>query len=67
MRPGHASRFDRTFGQAFGDANYAREELITEMSAEFLAAEVGISLQTADQSASYIANWLEKLENDRSW
>lgn len=61
---GHVSRLDRTFGKTFGDQQYAREELIAEMGAAFLAAEVGLVDATIVQSASYIATWLQRLEQD---
>src|SRR5262249_23472983 len=37
----HESRLDRDFGrQKFGDAGYAREELVAELGAAFLCAEI---------------------------
>ena len=42
------------------------EELIAELGSAFLCAEAQIdSADLLENSASYIANWLEKLENDK--
>ena len=50
----------------FGDHNYAVEELIAEMASSYLTATLGIPNTAAqERSASYIANWLEVLKNDR--
>lgn len=67
---GHPKRLNRPgiFGPAtFGSPEYAREELVAEMGAAFLAAHAGLrtGLEPAD-SAAYIANWLQALRNDRT-
>ena len=49
----------------FGTANYAREELIAELGAAFLCADLQISLTPRPDHAEYIANWLEVLRNDK--
>ncbi|MBE7172486.1 MAG: DUF1738 domain-containing protein [Williamsia sp.] len=61
---GSANRLDRTKGKKFGDQNYATEELIAELGAAFLCAELGISLTPSLDRASYISHWLEVLRND---
>jgi antirestriction protein ArdC len=60
---GHKARCDRTFGGRFGDKAYAREELVAELGGAFLCAEYGLPYQT--QHASYLANWLEVLKEDK--
>ena len=45
------------------DSDYSREELVAELTAAFLCAEVGIE-NTVEQSAAYIASWLNALEDD---
>lgn len=64
---GHESRLARlqNDNNAFGSSTYAKEELIAEMTASFLCATAGILHRTIDNSAAYIANWLERLRNDR--
>lgn len=60
---GHETRLARSAGDAFG-SSYAREELLAEMGAAYLAAEAGIAHCTLDNSAAYISNWLGKLKDD---
>lgn len=63
---GHKSRLDRDEImnlQPFGTTNYSKEELVAEMGAAFLCGEAGIENSTIDNSASYIANWVAKFED----
>jgi len=65
---GHASRLNR-FQQDgcthhFGSKTYAAEELTAEMTAAFLMSECNLFQETEENTASYIATWLEKLAND---
>ncbi|MEQ8307535.1 MAG: zincin-like metallopeptidase domain-containing protein [Silicimonas sp.] len=62
----HPKRFDRSFGRKrWGDAGYAQEELVAELGAAFLAADLGLSPEPRDEHAAYIAHWLEGLRNDK--
>jgi antirestriction protein ArdC len=64
---GHPARLNRsslTDFERFGDHNYSREELVAEMCAAFLAGYCGIGNRTIDNSAAYLANWLDALKND---
>lgn len=61
----HKSRLDRSFGrERWGDAGYAREELVAELGAAFLAADLGLSLEPRSDHASYLASWIKVLQND---
>jgi antirestriction protein ArdC len=69
---GHDSRLKRegiakgTFG-AFGDKVYSFEELVAELGASFLTAIAGIKQDTIlDNSAAYIAHWLQALKDDKN-
>jgi hypothetical protein len=66
---GHQSRLNRFAEDEtpahFGDANYAREELVADIGAQILLSENGISYDM-ENSASYIAGWLKALKNDPS-
>lgn len=64
---GHESRLARlqNDNSNFGSSMYAKEELIAEMGASFLSATAGILHRTVDNSAAYIASWLERLRDDR--
>lgn len=61
----HKSRLDRSFGrEKWGDEGYAREELVAELGAAFLAADLGLSIEPRPDHASYIASWIKVLQND---
>lgn len=49
----------------FGSEPYSKEELIAEIGAGFLCAETGIENTTLENSAAYIASWLDKLNKDK--
>lgn len=59
---GHGSRLARQYGKRFGDSAYAREELVAEIGAAFLCANVGI--EPCTRHADYLANWLGVLKAD---
>lgn len=62
----HSSRLDRDFGRKrFGDDGYAREELVAELGAAFLCADLGLELQPREDHAAYLSHWLEVLKADK--
>ena len=62
----HPSRLDREFGRKkWGDEGYAVEELVAELGAAFLCADLDLTPDVRDDHASYIASWLKVLKNDR--
>lgn len=63
---GHKSRCERTFGKRFGDEAYAMEELVAELGAAFLCADLGISQAPRPDHAAYIDNWLNVLKADKT-
>lgn len=60
---GSPSRLNRQFG-AFGDEDYAREELRAEWASAMLSAELGIPTST-ESHAAYLASWVKKLRDDK--
>jgi antirestriction protein ArdC len=48
----------------FGSEAYAVEELVAELGAAFLCADLDLALEPREDHASYIANWLQVLTND---
>ena len=61
----HPSRLDRDFGRTtWGDPGYAREELVAELGAAFLCADLELTPEVREDHASYLASWLEVLKND---
>jgi antirestriction protein ArdC len=62
----HPNRLDRDFGaKRFGDTGYAREELVAELGAAFLCADLGITPEPREDHASYLAHWLQILREDK--
>ena len=62
---GHKSRNAREFGRRFGDQAYAFEELIAELGAAFLCADLGITPEVREDHAAYLAHWLQVLKQDK--
>ena len=62
---GHASRCGRDLHNRFGTEAYAAEELIAELGAAFLCAELGISPEPRIDHARYIESWLRILKDDK--
>lgn len=60
----HPTRLARELGKRFGDQAYAAEELIAEMGSAFLCADLGITPETRDDHAAYLARWLQVLKAD---
>lgn len=58
-------RLNRDFGAArFGDEGYAMEELVAELGAAFIMAEIGHQPAIREDHAPYIAVWLKVLKRD---
>lgn len=64
---GHEERLNRkgiTGFDHFGSGQYAKEELVAEMTAAFLAGETGLDPAVLDNTAAYIASWKRALTDD---
>ena len=62
----HPTRLDRDFGRKrWGDEGYAREELVAELGAAFLCADLGLELTPREDHAAYIDSWLKVLAGDK--
>jgi antirestriction protein ArdC len=62
----HKTRLDRDFGkQKFGNENYAREELVAELGAAFLCADLCITPEVREDHAPYLESWLKVLKDDK--
>jgi antirestriction protein ArdC len=59
------SRCHRQLGKRFGDDAYAMEELIAELGAAFLSADLGITDTPRADHAQYLDNWLRVLKSDK--
>ena len=62
---GAEKRLARDLSGRFGDESYAMEELIAELGAAFICADLGITPEPRDDHACYIKNWLRVLKNDK--
>lgn len=62
----HPSRLDRDLGRKkWGDEGYAAEELVAEIGAAFLCADLELTPRLREDHASYIAGWLKVLKSDK--
>ena len=62
----HKSRLDREFGRKrWGDEGYAREELVAELGAAFLCADLALTPEPGTDHAAYIQSWLKVLREDK--
>ncbi len=66
---GHGSRLARKAivePNGFGTNPYAKEELVAEMTAAFVAGHCGILSTVEDNAAAYLMGWLTRLHEDPS-
>ncbi len=62
----HKNRLDREFGRKkWGDEGYAKEELVAELGAAFLCADLGLTPEAGLDHAAYIQSWLKVLKDDK--
>ncbi|SFF14831.1 ArdC family protein [Spirosoma endophyticum] len=62
----HPQRLDRDLGRKhYGDEGYAKEELVAELGACFLAADLGFEPMPEAKHAAYIQSWLKALNDDK--
>lgn len=62
---GAKHRLDRDLSGRFGSESYAIEELVAELSASFLCADLGVAHDPRDNTATYLESWLQALKNDK--
>jgi antirestriction protein ArdC len=59
------ARCNRQLGKRFGNQAYAIEELVAELGAAFLCADLGITDEPRADHAQYLATWLSVLKADK--
>ena len=60
---GSQSRLDRLKpGQSFGSKEYAREELVAELTAALVSSQYGMTKHVKSDSAAYLKSWLNNLQ-----
>ena len=62
---GAKHRLNRQFGERFHGEAYAVEELVAELGAAFLCAELGLASEPRPDHAAYVASWIKVLKNDK--
>ena len=62
---GAKARLDRDLKNRFGSEAYAAEELVAELGAAFLCADLGLANEPRPDHAAYVSNWLQVLKNDK--
>lgn len=62
---GGANRLRRDLGARFGENAYAMEELVAELGASYLCADLGVTTELRPDHAAYIQNWLTVLRSDK--
>lgn len=60
---GHDTRLARDLRGRFGTESYSAEELVAELAAAFLCADLGV--QGRLQHAEYIGSWIRVLKGDK--
>jgi antirestriction protein ArdC len=62
----HPNRLDRDFGRKkFSDEGYSQEEIVAELAACFLAADLGLEMVPREEHAAYLDNWLKAMKADK--
>ncbi len=62
---GAPHRLNRDMSHRFGSEAYAVEELVAELGAAFVCADLGLTHEPRTDHAAYIASWLKALRNDK--
>lgn len=62
---GAKPRLDRDLSGRFGNEAYAAEELVAELGAAFLTADLGLTNEPRSDHAAYVATWLKVLKDDK--
>jgi antirestriction protein ArdC len=61
----HEARLNRDFGRKrWGDEGYAMEELVAEIGAAFLCADLDLTVERREDHAAYLSHWLAVLKQD---
>ncbi len=62
---GHPSRCNRDLRGRFGEEAYAAEELVAELGAAFVCADLALTPEPRPDHAAYVASWLKVLRGDK--
>lgn len=61
---GHESRLNRLKASAFGSSEYAKEELVAELTSAMVGNALGFDRRISDNNAAYLKNWIKVLRQE---
>lgn len=61
---GHPSRLDRLKPAAFGSPEYAKEELVAELTSAMVGNTLGFDRRISDNNVAYLQNWTSTLRKE---
>lgn len=61
---GHPSRLDRLKPAAFGSPEYAKEELVAELTSAMVGNTLGFDRRICDNNVAYLQNWTSALRKE---
>ena len=61
---GHPSRLDRLKPAAFGSPEYAKEELVAELTSAMVGNSLGFDRRISDNNVAYLQNWTSALRKE---
>lgn len=61
---GHPSRLDRLKPAAFGSPEYAKEELVAELTSAMVGNTLGFDRRISDNNVAYLLNWTSALRKE---
>lgn len=61
---GHSSRLDRLKPAAFGSPEYAKEELVAELTSAMVGNTLGFDRRISDNNVAYLQNWTSALRKE---
>lgn len=64
---GHESQLNRIKPSSFGSNEYAREELVAELTAALVASSHGMDKHLKEDSLAYLSSWLDSLKEEPSY
>ena len=64
---GADSLLKRNFDNKFGDPNYAKEELVAELTSALISSSMGFDKRIKERNAQYVDSWLKVLREEPSF
>ena len=61
---GSKNRLNRLGGSSFGSEDYAKEELVAELTAALIGHSLGFNTRVRENNAAYLSSWLKSLKEE---